>query len=121
MLIKLWQHFHPKKKVRPLPRHLVSAFNILDLSYDIVAVLLTARAKDPTEVRRLIKKHGVKDGYDLIDKLPSRRKTTFNERLMILLRRLEGSQKYPITITPPKRGDIRRPVFRPQYRYRERQ
>jgi len=117
-LYQVWRYFRPKKTIRPLPRHLVAKFNILDLDYDVVAALQTARAKDPTEVKRLMKRYNVTSGYDLIDKLPPRKKTPLIEKIWTLLRRLEGSTQYPLTIHQDKRKAARL-MFRTQYRYRE--
>lgn len=121
---KVKEYFYPKRGIAPLPRHLVQRFDMLDLGWDEIYVLQKARARDVVEVRRLISKHGAKDGFDLIEKLPIRqRKVTFTERLFTLLRRMEGSSQYPGVMMPkkPRAGyGMHTVAYRPQFKYKER-
>lgn len=121
---KLKDYFYPEKGIAPLPRHLVQKFDVMDLGWDEIYVLQKARARDAVEVRRLIAKHGAKDGFDLIEKLPiRRRRVPFVERLFTLLRRIEGSSKYPGVMMPrkPRAGyGMHTVAYRPQFKYKER-
>lgn len=102
-LITLWKYLNRTNKIKPLPHDLTTPYDPLTLDWDTLLVLMTARARDPQAVERLMKKHNADSAVTLIPRLPPRRAPSLKVRIRTWLQRMEGSYA-----TDPYKMELRR-------------
>lgn len=87
----------PGKRRRGLPAHLVTRFDMTDVSDDELLVFMAGRARDRAYVARLMKRHKAKDALELLSKLPTRKVPGLGYRIMTLFQRAFGATPYDPT------------------------
>lgn len=95
-----------RDKLPKLQRTLATDFDPAELDPEIRLVLMTGRARDPSAVKELMKKHEVYTALELIPYLPKRIPTPWQKRFRAWLRGLEGSyQSDPLANELKNRDD----------------
>jgi len=92
---------HQRDKLPRLGGRLKLEFDPLELDSDIQLVLMSGRARDIQEARKLMEKYGAKTGAELLALLPPPPPVDWRRRLRSWLRHLEGSYE-----SDPHRGEL---------------
>lgn len=88
------KYFHSPLRIKWLPRHLVTPFDIRKCDEDEVLLFMAGAAKDRHAVERLKAKYKVGTAAELLPLIPKRHGRSLRSKLMDWLRRLEGSTPY---------------------------
>lgn len=87
-------YFRRKKRIKSLPRDLITKFDLSMATDDEVLLMKASAAKDRHAVQRLLAHYGATSALEIIPRLPVQRLTSFREKLLNWLRRLEGSSEH---------------------------
>lgn len=80
-----------RERLPRLPHTLADSFDPMELDPDIQLVLMTGIVRDVHEARKLMEKHGAKNGAELLRKLPPPPRVDWRGRLQNTIRQWEGS------------------------------
>lgn len=91
---KAYRYFRIARRVAPLPRDLVTRFDILECDEDEILLILSGRVKDRHAIARLKERYGVTTALELLPLLPKRKPRSLQLRILDWLRRAEGSYEH---------------------------
>lgn len=92
LLRDLIRYFRPKKRFRRAPNTVLNPYVLRESDEQLRLLMLAGVARDPDDARLLLHRYNVKTAGEVIDRLPRRKKRTFKQRLIHLLRKMEGHQ-----------------------------
>lgn len=91
---KVYRYFKIARRVAPLPRDLVTRFDILECDEDEILLILSGRVKDRHAIARLKARYNVDSAIELLPLLPKRKPRPLKARILDWLRRAEGSYEH---------------------------
>ncbi len=88
---KLVKQLNKQHRIARLPTELINTYKVGEQDADTLLILMSAQARDPHAVQRLMQRYNVTSAAELIPLLPKRKRPNWKKRLLNWLRRLEGS------------------------------
>lgn len=103
-ILQAWRYFRIPSRIPPLPRDLITSFDIANCDEDELLILMSGKAKDRHAIKRLLEKYKVATAKELLALLPRRKPRSLRLRIMDWLRRAEGSYEHD-----PLRHQLKKP------------
>lgn len=86
-------YMYPKPKFRPVPKQIINQYKLgNETTEDERLLMLLGKARSPQAARELLEQFRANSAYEVIQKLPKRRKRSFRSRLKQLIRKIDGHQ-----------------------------
>jgi hypothetical protein len=87
----------PGKRRRGLPTHLVTPFDMRDVSDDELIIFRSGRARDRAYVERLMRRYHTTNAVELLKRMPGARQRSLADRILVIFQRGLGALPYDPT------------------------
>lgn len=109
MIAALIRYLFPRRKWRRPPNQLITPYTFDDAEQHARQLMRYGVARSPDEGFLLMQKYGVKTAWEVIAQLPKRKERTWRDRLVDLIRRIDGHDRRNLyrDDKEPDRVDVR--------------